>query len=124
MIKKIKKIIFIIILCVSFTSFSGCTMVSDPIEGCWYTSVMGMEMYLQFNSGGSAYFISSMGTDAMVWEKVADNHYIMYPSGNKNKKYDVYYEKQTQSIILDNNQKMMFSDQSMKIRFLKTKCRE
>jgi hypothetical protein len=124
MIKNNPKIIFAIILCIAFTIVSGCTIVSDPIEGCWYTSIMGIEMYLQFNSGGSAYISTSMGVDAMVWEKVADNHYILYSLGNKNKKYDVYYEKQTQSILLDFNQKIMFSDQSMKIRLLKTKCRE
>ena len=124
MTKNNTKIIFAIILCIAFTIVSGCTLVSDPIEGCWYTSIMGIEMYLQFNSGGSAYISTSMGVDAMVWEKVADNHYILYPPGNKNKKYDIYYEKQTQSILFDFNQKMMFSDQSMKIRLLKTKCRE
>lgn len=124
MIKNATKFFSVIVLCLVFATVGGCTLVSDPIEGCWYTSIMGIEMYLQFNSGGSAYISSSMGVDAMVWEKVADNHYIMYPSGNKNKKYDVYYEKETQSILLDTNQKMMLSDQSMKIRLLKTKCRE
>jgi len=111
-----------ILLCFALTSVSGCSMLAEPIEGCWYTSLMGMEMHIQFNSGGSAYISSSMGVDAMVWEKVEENHYILYPSGNKNKKYDVYYDKPTQSILLDTNRNMIFSDQTFKIRLLKMKC--
>jgi hypothetical protein len=115
--------LFAIAFCFLLLLTSGCTLVSDPIEGCWYTSMMGMEMYIQFNSGGSAYISSSMGTDAMVWEKVGTDHYILYPVNSKSKKYDIYYEKQTQSILLDTNQKMLFSNQNMQLRFLKTNCR-
>jgi hypothetical protein len=113
-----------IILSVLFVSISGCTYVSDPIEGCWYTSLMGMEMYIAFNSGGSAYISSSFGTGAMAWEKVGTNHYILYPSNDRSKKYDIYYDGQTQSIVLDTNQKMMFTNQNMQIQFIKTKCKE
>lgn len=109
-----------LIFCLLFVAVSGCTLYPDPIEGCWYTSLMGAQMNLQFNSGGSAYFSSSMGTGAMVWEKVGTDHYIMYPAGDKSKKYDIYYSSQTQSITLDTNQKMF--NQNFQIQFLKTKC--
>ena len=112
---------FTMLIILLFVSISGCTsLYTDPIEGCWYTSLMGAQMNLQFNSGGSAYISSSMGTGAMVWEKVGTDHYIMYPAGDKSKKYDIYYSSQTQSISLDTNQKMF--NQNFQIQFLKTKC--
>ena len=111
-----------ICLCILFVAITGCTVISDPIEGCWYTSIMGAQMYLQFNPGGSAYMSSSFGTGATVWEKVGPNHYVLYTTEDKSKKYDIYYNDQSQSLTVDTNQKMMFSNQDMRIQFIKTKC--
>jgi len=116
---------FIAIFLISLFVFSsGCAVISDPIVGCWFTSLMGIEMYISFNSGGSAYISSSFGTGAGSWEKVGTDHYVLYTSTDKSKKYDIYYNSQTQSIIVDTNQKMLFSNQNLQMQFIKTKCKE